>query len=232
MKIYNYILKIIFALIITGGICYVCYPYLLNNVLQTKEATLLIIIFFIFGLFYDLIRFLIISSKINWIYNHKNQHDMTISSIGKTPKSFLMIEDKLNIIKKNKITFEEYNNIINELNTNSINNKDAGQFLVKTCFIAGLLGAFVYIIMSITSIIDIFNVIELNSNKTVDVINSIQNQLAEPLKNLNKALTLSVLGIYFSYVLSYVDRQVFIAENKLVSYTKDWLLSCTNQTNK
>lgn len=230
MKLYIYVIKIIFAILISLGIGYFVYPYLKEGVLEVKELSLVLAGIFVFGLCFDLIRLISINNKDNWISGYKLQRKAVSSSMGRTPKMFEEIAKKFAMTDdKKKLTLEEYYNAVKSLDVCFSHNKDAGRFFVKLCFMAGFLVAFLCIIMALGNIANMFTSINLDLTDSVGALSDLQSKLSGPLKELTTSFSLVFLGIYLSCLLSYIDRQIFIAENKFLVYAENWLLSCTNQ---
>lgn len=232
MRLYIFVLKIILAMIFAIVASYFIYPYIFGGLVDAKELSGLVVVVFVIGFVFTLIRILGVSAKSNWIDSYKRQNKITTASVAKTPKSLESIAKKLNLNGKKELTLEEYYNAVKSLDVIFSHNKDAGKWFVKLCFMVGFLGGFACIMMALGSISDLFTSMNLGVDETTEALSKIQKDLSHPLKSLQTSFAVSCLGIYLSCLLSYLDRQAFMAENKFLVYAENWLLSCTNQKNK
>jgi hypothetical protein len=231
MKLYIYILKMIFAIAIAIAVGYFSYPYVLNGLLDVKEISIAVLGVFVIGLLYDLIRLHWVNSKAIWVNTYRSHNKVAATSVREAPKGLSYVSNILRS-SKGKLTLEEYYNAVKALDMLFSHNKDAGKFFVKLCFMTGFLGAFLCVMMAVSAIGNIFTDMNFDIESSVDALSELQRGLSNPLQTLNTAFALAFLGIYLSCLLSYIDRQSFMSENKFLIYVENWLLLCTNQKNK
>lgn len=231
MKVNYYTWKIVLSIVLSIGVTYAFIPDMYSHFLEVKEITLLVCLVFFVGVVFDLIRIAAISSKTAWVDGYKVRSTVTASSIRKTPKELEDIPAKITP-DGGQLTLEEYYLAVKSCDVILSHKKDAGKFLTKICFMTGFLGAFICIIIAVGDIAHMFSTLDLNLDESVSTLAKLQQGLAGPLEKLKTSFSISILGIFLSCLLSYVDRQAFMAESKFLIYVESWLLSCTDQKSK
>jgi len=231
MNVYVNIIKSILAILIASAFGYYSYPFVVSDLASIKEVSIAVMLVFATGIIFTVVRFVSVYVKISWLDSYKSINRIATVSRSSAPKDFSSLAKKL-YEKDEKINEDDCYVCAKSLETSINANKDAGKFLVKLCFIVSLLGAFLCILASLTYIANIFSNMNLDSNEAIGVLSNLQSQIGEPLRSLSKALSISFLGIFLSTLLSYIDRQVFIAENKTLVYLENWFLSCLNTKEK
>src|SRR5258706_3246365 len=225
----SFLLNMLFFLAIVGYIAAIAFPTLANAFLQNPFLNGIILFVFFVGVLFTFRQVLRLYPEIRWV----NAFRIADPGLAGSHQPVLlapmatMLRDRTGTLS---LSTASMRSIMDSIGSRLDEARDTGRYLVGLLVFLGLLGTFLGLLYTITSVRRTIATLDTRASESALVFEELKTGLAAPLKGMGTAFASSLLGLSGSLVLGFLELQAGQSHNRFYNELEEWLSGITELT--
>ncbi|MSP82999.1 MAG: flagellar motor protein MotA [Alphaproteobacteria bacterium] len=222
----TFIFRMALFLVLVGIVVVLLYPVVSTAFLANPWLNGLIISVFLFGIVHSFRQLLRIEPEVRWIESFRRAQPGL--SVAEPPTLLAPMATMLGE-RRGRVTLSAtaMRSLLDGIGSRLDESRETSRYMIGLLIFLGLLGTFWGLILTMRSIEDVIQGLEVTGSDFGAMFANLKVGLGAPLEGMGTAFSTSLFGLAGSLVLGFLDLQSGQALNRFYNELEEWLSSLT-----
>ena len=226
-----YLIRMLVFLALMGGLVTYLLPVLQPIFQNNPELNGLILGALLFGVVWNLIQVLRLTTEVTWLDTYQN-HRARIGSV-RSPRllapmaSMLAGREGQGEIRRLTLSTTAMRSLLDGISSRLDEGRELSRYMTGLLIFLGLLGTFWGLLRTIGAVSDVIGNMSAGSGDLNLLFDQLKTGLVKPLAGMGTAFSASLFGLAGALMLGFLDLTAGQAQNRFFNELEDWLAGLT-----